>query len=95
MRSPGSSSDWSPRNLFTTNPRSSRWSSSGMSFNVPYIAAKTPPRSMSPTTTVGTFPCCASPMLTKSCSRRLISVGLPAPSQTTTSYLLARSSKAA
>ena len=40
----------SPRNLFTTNPAISAWSSRSSSAIVPYSDANTPPRSMSPTT---------------------------------------------
>ena len=86
MSMPGWSRPRSPRNLLTTNPATRSWSALSSRATVPNMAANTPPRSMSPTTTVGSRPCRASPRLTKSVSRRLISAGLPAPSQTTTSY---------
>src|SRR5512144_2472503 len=53
MSSPGSSSDTSPRNLLTTYPATSAWSSALSSAVVPKKEVKTPPRSMSPTTTTG------------------------------------------
>ncbi|CAM5432087.1 hypothetical protein STANM309S_04967 [Streptomyces tanashiensis] len=55
--------------------------------------AKTPPRSMSPTTTTGSFAARAMPMFTMSVRRRLISAGLPAPSQITASYVPRSSSR--
>ena len=67
------------------NPEISRWSSASSNATVPWKAANTPPRSMSPTTTTGIPSGRAKPMLTRSPSRRLISAGDPAPSQTTTS----------
>ncbi len=85
IRKPGSRSDRSPRNLLTIHPRMWTWSASSSRARVPYIAARTPPRSMSPTTTTGRSTARARPMLTKSPSRRLISAGLPAPSAMTTS----------
>ena len=53
---------------------------------MPCSAANTPPRSMSPTTITGRSAARASPMFAMSVARRLISAGLPAPSQITTSY---------
>ena len=50
---PGRSRPTSPRNLLTTNPATSAWSSASSSASVPCMAANTPPRSMSPTSTVG------------------------------------------
>ena len=52
-RCPGASSDRSPRNLLATNPAISAWSAGSSSATVPNSAANSPPRSMSPTTTVG------------------------------------------
>ena len=66
-----------------------------MSATVPCSAAKTPPRSMSPTTTTGSRAAVARPMLAMSSARRLISVGEPAPSQTTTSKRARRSARLA
>ena len=62
--SPGPSSDSSPRNRLTTKPATSRWSSGASSATLPKSDANTPPRSMSPTSTVARSPCCARPMLT-------------------------------
>src|SRR3569833_3263143 len=73
-----------------TNPASSRWSAGSSSPTVPYRAANTPPRSMSPTTITGSSAARASPMLARSPARRLISAGLPAPSQIATSYAARR-----
>ena len=83
--SPGCRRAASPRNLFTTNPATSAWSSRLSRASVPYSAASAPPRSMSATTITGRPAARARPMLARSCARRLISAGLPAPSQTTTS----------
>ena len=82
---PGCSSRASPRNLFTANPATSAWSSRLSRASVPYRAASAPPRSMSATTITGRPAARARPMLARSCSRRLISAGLPAPSQMTAS----------
>ncbi|CAM5583601.1 hypothetical protein SNARM312S_04026 [Streptomyces narbonensis] len=60
---------------------------------VPKNWAKTPPRSMSPTTTTGSCAARAMPMFTMSVRRRLISAGLPAPSQITASYMPRSSSR--
>jgi iron complex transport system permease protein len=49
---------------------------------VPSSCAKTPPLSISPTSSTGASTICASPMFTISFSFRLISAGLPAPSIT-------------
>jgi hypothetical protein len=57
------------------------------------MAANTPPRSMSPTRIAGRCAALASPMFTKSPDRRLISAGLPAPSQTTTSNSVRNSAR--
>ncbi len=84
---PGSSSDTSPRNLLTMYPAMSDWSCGESSAVVPKKDAKTPPRSMSPTTTTGNRAARAMPMFTMSVRRRLISAGLPAPSQITASYV--------
>ena len=43
----------SPRNLLITQPATSAWSSAHRRAKVPNMAANTPPRSMSPTTTTG------------------------------------------
>ena len=93
IRSPGASRPGSPRNLLMTNPLIRAWSAGCSKASVPYRAANTPPRSMSPTTTTGSPAARASPMLAMSVSRRLISAGLPAPSQMTTSYSALRSSR--
>ncbi len=93
ISSPGASSRASPRNLLTNQPATCRWSSADSSASVPYIAANTPPRSMSPTTTTGRPAAVARPMLAMSRSRRLISAGEPAPSQTTTSKRARRSAR--
>ena len=85
MSRPGSSSSRAPRNLLITNPEMSAWSAGSSSATVPYSAANEPPRSMSVTTTTGRPAARARPMLAMSVARRLISAGLPAPSQTTTS----------
>ncbi len=68
-----------------TKPRTSGRRSSGSRATVPYRAANTPPRSMSPTTMAGKPAALATRRLTMSWSSRLISAGLPAPSQMTTS----------
>ena len=83
---PGSSSSGAPRNLLITNPATSAWSAGSSRARVPCSAANTPPRSMSPTTITGRCAARASPMFAMSVARRLISAGLPAPSQITTSY---------
>ena len=85
MVSPLSSSSGAPRNLLITKPEMSAWSAGESRASVPYMAANTPPRSMSPTTMTGRPAARARPMLATSVSRRLISAGLPAPSQMTTS----------
>lgn len=85
MSRPGSSSDTSPRNLLTRYPATSDWSSGLSSAVVPKNEANTPPRSMSPTTSTGNRAARAMPMFTMSVRRRLISAGLPAPSQITAS----------
>jgi hypothetical protein len=87
MSRPGSSKDTSPRNLLTRNPATSSWSSRDSRATVPKKEAKTPPRSMSPTTSTGSRALRAIPMFTMSVRRRLISAGLPAPSQITASYV--------
>ena len=68
-----------------TKPLTRAWSAGPSRATVPNRAANTPPRSMSPTTMTGSPAARASPMLAMSVSRRLISAGLPAPSQMTTS----------
>ena len=83
--SPGASRAGSPRNLLTTNPAMSAWSSGESTATVPNRCASRPPRSMSPTTTTGRLAARASPIFAKSVARRLISAGDPAPSQITTS----------
>ncbi len=93
MSRPGSRSDTSPRNLLTRYPATNRWSPSESSAVVPKNDAKTPPRSMSPTTTTGSRAARAMPMLTMSVRRRLISAGLPAPSQITASCVRRSSSR--
>lgn len=59
---------------------------SGSSQTVPASDAKTPPRSISPTSSTGASTISAIPMLTISSAWRFISAGLPAPSITITSY---------
>ncbi len=60
---------------------------------MPNRAANAPPRSISATTITGSPVARARPILAMSLSRRLISAGLPAPSQTTTSNLSRRSAR--
>ena len=86
MAVPLESSSRAPRNLLITKPAISAWSAGSSSATVPCSAANTPPRSMSPTTITGRPAARARPMLATSVGRRLISAGLPAPSQITTSY---------
>ena len=62
--SPGSSTDWSPRNLLMRYPASSARSESSTIPQWPKIDANTPPRSMSPTSSVGSPNRCARPKLT-------------------------------
>ena len=62
---------------------------------MPYRAAKTPPRSTSPTTTTGASAWRATARLVMSWRARLISAGEPAPSATTTSQVARRRSRAA
>ncbi len=82
---PSANSAASPRILLTTNPLI-RWRSRGASTAcVPTRLAITPPRSMSPTRTTGTFAASANPMLAMSPARRFTSAGLPAPSTSTRS----------
>jgi hypothetical protein len=90
----GASSEASPRNLFSTKPRSSARSASGSSAQVPYRWAKAPPRSMSVASRQRAWAWRAMRMLTMSLAIRLISAGEPAPSITTTSFS-ARSSSSA
>ena len=85
-RNPGSKIETSPRNLLMTRPLTIAFSSSSSSINVPASEAKTPPRSMSPTSSTGALASFAIPMLTMSSCLRLISAGLPAPSSTMMSY---------
>ena len=92
---PESSRAASPRNLLMTNPATSSRSSGVNSSTCPSRLAKTPPRSMSPTSSTGERACSAMRMLTMSWPRRLISAGLPAPSMTTRSLAARRRSKAA
>ena len=77
-----------------TKPATCAWSSASSSASVPKSEAKTPPRSMSPTTSTGRPASRARPMFVRSAWRRLISAGLPAPSQTTTSKRARRSASA-
>jgi hypothetical protein len=93
MSRPGASSRRSPRNLLTMNPAISRWSAGSSTASVPNIAASSPPRSMSPTTTTGRAAARARPIFARSRPRRLISAGLPAPSQMTTSKRRRRSAR--
>ncbi len=93
MSSPGSSSETSPRNLFTRYPATRDWSSAPSRAVVPKNEANTPPRSMSPTTSTGKPAARATPMFTMSVRRRLISAGDPAPSQITASYSLRNRSR--
>src|SRR6185503_12184798 len=53
MTRPLSSSSGAPRNLLMTKPQISAWSSGESRASVPYMAANTPPRSMSPVTMTG------------------------------------------
>ena len=92
ISSPSSKSVGSPRNLFTTVAFTICRSSSSKSIMVPTSWAKTPPRSMSPTSRTGAFASFAIPMLTMSSRLRLSSTGLPAPSMTMTSKSAARRS---
>ena len=85
IESPGSRSPTSPRNLLMIRPFTRARSSGRISCTVPKSCAKTPPGSMFPTRSTGASTISASPILTKSPSRRLISTGLPAPSITITS----------
>ena len=79
---PGSRIVLSPRNLLIISPQTRFFSSSVKSISVPSSCAKTPPLSISPTSSTGASTICASPMFTISFSFRLISAGLPAPSIT-------------
>jgi hypothetical protein len=75
------------------NPAINRWSAGSSTASVPNIAASSPPRSISPTTTTGRRAARARLMLARSRPRRLISAGLPAPSQMTTSKRRRRSAR--
>ena len=66
-------------------PAISAWSSGSSTARVPNSEANEPPRSMSLTTMTGKRRALARPRFARSVARRLISAGLPAPSQTTTS----------
>ena len=70
----------SPRNLLMPKPRMRAQSSLGNTAWVPTSCAITPPRSMSPIRTTGTFAADAKPMFAMSPARRFTSAGLPAPS---------------
>ena len=85
MARPSSNRAGSPRNLLTTKPRVSARSASDSRFQVPTSCAITPPRSISPIRTTGTFAASANPILAISAARRLTSAALPAPSTTTMS----------
>ena len=85
---PGSNILLSPRNLFMTNPLTRFLSFSSRSIIVPTSCANTPPRSISPTKSTGASTSSAIPIFTISSFLRLISAGLPAPSNTITSYAL-------
>ena len=91
----GASSAASPRNLFSTKPRSSARSCGGNKAQVPYKCANAPPLSMSVTSKQAAFACKATRMFTMSLADKLISAGEPAPSMTTTSWLAINSSSAA
>src|ERR1700746_3026700 len=78
MVRPLSRSSGAPRNLLITKPQMSAWSSGEGRASVPYMAANTPPRSMSPVTMTGRPAARARPMLATSVSRRVISGGLAA-----------------
>ena len=80
MWRPGSSSLRSPLNLFIRKPFTRARSSSVSRARVPAMAAKTPPLSISPTSSTGQPKVRATFMFTISLSLRLISAGLPAPS---------------
>ena len=84
-RSPGSRSVRSPRNLLIKKAPTRARSSGSRSSSVPTNAAKTPPRSMSPTRMTLQSAAVATNMFTRSRSLRLTSAGLPAPSMTTMS----------
>ena len=90
ISSPGFKIFTSPRNLLTISPLMRACSSGCNKATVPYNEANTPPRSMSPTSKTGASTSSASPILTMSFSRRLISAGEPAPSMTRISYSAAR-----
>ena len=90
MRIPGQSSEISPRNLLMTKPAMRSRSSWSSSSQVPSKEAKTPPRSMSPTSKHFASAILAMRMFTMSFSFRLISAGEPAPSRTMTSFCSAR-----
>ena len=85
----------SPRNLFSTKPRSSARSASGINAQVPYRWAKAPPRSISATSRQAACVWRATRRLTTSLPIRLISAGEPAPSITTTSFSARNASSAA
>ena len=80
---PSSKSVTSPRNLLIAKPVMRSRSSDDKTTWVPTICAITPPRSISPINTTGTFAASAKPILAISLARRLISAGLPAPSMIT------------
>jgi len=72
----------SPLNLFIITPFIRFLSFSSRSITVPYMAANTPPLSISATRSTGESAISAIPVFTISSSFRLISAGLPAPSRT-------------
>ncbi len=82
MSMPESSKDLSPLNLLIISPFTLLFSDSVKSISVPKSCANTPPLSISPTSSTGASTISASPILTISFSRKLISAGLPAPSIT-------------
>ena len=83
---PGNNKSTSPLNLLMMNPCTRFFSLWVSRSKVPFIQAKTPPRSMSPTIITGVSDCSAMNILTRSHCFKLISAGLPAPSIITRSY---------
>src|SRR3990170_3237158 len=82
---PSANSAGSPRNLLTRKPQMRRASSGSITALVPTRLAITPPLSMSPISTTGTWAARAKPMLAMSFARRFTSEALPAPSTSTMS----------
>ena len=72
----------SPLNLLIISPFTRSFSEASSNISVPSSCAKTPPRSISPTSNTFESASSAIPILTISFSFKLISAGLPAPSIT-------------